>query len=148
MQRATRVHVKRQPEASLSLAAFEERHGDLDEARAEFQALQEMAPGLVAGVCAFANFERRCGDVSAAKAVFEEALSVERAATEGITENTTLLPYLWIQCAPYPIICLCFYWLKMICALGTQNFSMKLSATKMLRGPLSPASFWSARALE
>ena len=46
LQRATRVFVKRHAEAHLALARFEERHGDVEAARAAYtHVAEEVAPG-------------------------------------------------------------------------------------------------------
>ena len=80
LQRATRVFVKRELDAHLALAAFEERAGDVAAAReAHARITEEVAPGSIRAAVAHANFERRVGRAEDAKAVYERAMAVERS---------------------------------------------------------------------
>mmetsp|Transcript_23036 Transcript_23036/g.37004 ORF Transcript_23036/g.37004 Transcript_23036/m.37004 type:complete len:815 (+) Transcript_23036:53-2497(+) len=75
--RATSIFTKRQPECFLEYALFEERHGNIEQARGIYQhILENVSPGLVQGLVNLTNFERRRGNV-------EEACKIYDAALEG-----------------------------------------------------------------
>jgi len=74
-ERATKIFTKRQPEAFLEYAIFEETTGNVKHARELYEiVLSKIAPGLVEGVVNLANFERRQGSLENAARVYEEGL--------------------------------------------------------------------------
>ncbi|KAK9805742.1 hypothetical protein WJX73_004772 [Symbiochloris irregularis] len=100
IQRATLVHCKQQPAAHLHAGLFEERHKNIEAARAAIVLAQEkLAPGLLAAIVARANFERRQEQRSAACAVFADAIEREGAAKEG--QGSTTYPFLVLQYAAF-----------------------------------------------
>lgn len=60
LERAVQGFCKRRPEIHLFAAHFDERHGDVEGARARYKLLlNSVAPRLLEAVTAAANFERR-----------------------------------------------------------------------------------------
>lgn len=60
LERAILVYCKRRPEMHLFAASYDERHGDVEGARARYKhVLEVLCPRLLEAVSAAANFERR-----------------------------------------------------------------------------------------
>ncbi|KAM6307745.1 LOW QUALITY PROTEIN: pre-mRNA-processing factor 39-like [Podargus strigoides] len=73
-QRACGYHLPRKPNIHLLWAAFEEKQGNLDEARRILRSFEEAVPGLAMVRLRRASLERRQGRVAEAEALLEEAM--------------------------------------------------------------------------
>ncbi|CAD7699800.1 unnamed protein product [Ostreobium quekettii] len=80
LQRATLVYCKRKADMHLFSAHFEERHGNIDEARKVFKHVQTLiAPRLLSMIVQFANFERRQGNTDTACTILTENIEEEKS---------------------------------------------------------------------
>lgn len=85
LSRASRVHLKYNPEMVFAHALFEERHNDMERAKGLYQyVLEDLSPALVEGVVSICNFHRRQGDNAAVCAAYEAGLSAQAEASEGL----------------------------------------------------------------
>ncbi|GIL55195.1 hypothetical protein Vafri_10769 [Volvox africanus] len=97
LERAVMGFCKRRPEIHLFAAHFDERHGDVDGARARYkQLLNSVAPRLLEAVTAAANFERRQGNLEAACHYLSELMSEEKSK-----ESSRIYPFLAIHYAHF-----------------------------------------------
>ncbi|EFJ41464.1 hypothetical protein VOLCADRAFT_107666 [Volvox carteri f. nagariensis] len=97
LERAVMGFCKRRPEIHLFAAHFDERHGDVEGARARYkQLLNSVAPRLLEAVTAAANFERRQGNLEAACHYLSELMNEEKAK-----ESSRIYPFLAIHYAHF-----------------------------------------------
>ncbi|XP_039338625.1 pre-mRNA-processing factor 39-like isoform X1 [Mauremys reevesii] len=73
-QRACGYHLPRKPNIHLLWAAFEEKQGDLEEARRILKSYEESIPGLAMVRLRRVSLERRHGNLEAAEALLQEAI--------------------------------------------------------------------------
>lgn len=73
-QRACKVHLTNQPNIHMLWATFEERHGDIYEARRILENLEKTVPGLAVLRLRRAALERRAGQQEKAQALLQEAV--------------------------------------------------------------------------
>ncbi|XP_067400063.1 pre-mRNA-processing factor 39-like isoform X2 [Emydura macquarii macquarii] len=73
-QRACGYHLPRKPNIHLLWAAFEEKQGDLEEARRILKSFEESIPGLAMVRLRRVSLERRHGNLEAAEALLQEAI--------------------------------------------------------------------------
>ncbi|XP_069501062.1 uncharacterized protein [Ambystoma mexicanum] len=73
-QRSSLYHLPKKPNLHLLWAAFEERQGEVDEARNILKTLDEAVPGLAMVRLRRVSLERRLGNLEAAEALLREAI--------------------------------------------------------------------------
>ncbi|XP_030621363.1 pre-mRNA-processing factor 39 [Chanos chanos] len=73
-RRACEIHLPHKPSVHLQWATFEERHGNISEARRVLQALEQALPGLAMVRLRRAGLERRVGQLEAAESLLREAV--------------------------------------------------------------------------
>ncbi|XP_053179799.1 pre-mRNA-processing factor 39 isoform X2 [Scomber japonicus] len=73
-KRACEVHLMFKPNIHMQWATFEERHGDLTEARRVLEALEKTLPGLAVVRIRRAALERRAGQLDQSEALLQEAV--------------------------------------------------------------------------
>ncbi|XP_037636273.1 pre-mRNA-processing factor 39 [Sebastes umbrosus] len=73
-KRACEVHLTHKPNIHMQWATFEERHGDLTEARRVLEALERTLPGLAVVRLRRAALERRAGQLDQSEALLREAV--------------------------------------------------------------------------
>ncbi|KAM9741407.1 pre-mRNA-processing factor 39 isoform 2-T2 [Menidia menidia] len=73
-KRACQVHLAFKPNIHMQWATFEERHGDLTEARRVLEALEKSMPGLAVVRLRRAALERRAGQLDQSEALLREAV--------------------------------------------------------------------------
>ncbi|KAM8910521.1 pre-mRNA-processing factor 39 isoform 2-T2 [Spinachia spinachia] len=91
-KRACEVHLAYKPNIHMQWATFEERHGDLTEARRVLEALEKMLPGLAVVRLRRAALERRAGLLDQSEALLREAVDESK-------ENPTLHAFFSIKLA-------------------------------------------------
>ncbi|KAK5864714.1 hypothetical protein PBY51_015933 [Eleginops maclovinus] len=74
LKRACEVHLAYKPNIHMQWATFEERHGDLNQARRVLEALEKMLPGLAVVRLRRAALERRAGQLDQSEALLQEAV--------------------------------------------------------------------------
>uniref|UniRef100_A0A3Q1CK86 Uncharacterized protein n=1 Tax=Amphiprion ocellaris TaxID=80972 RepID=A0A3Q1CK86_AMPOC len=74
-KRACEVHLAYKPNIHMQWATFEERHGDLTEARRVLEALEKTLPGLAVVRLRRAALERRAGQLDQSEALLREAVA-------------------------------------------------------------------------
>ncbi|XP_014910261.1 pre-mRNA-processing factor 39 [Poecilia latipinna] len=74
-RRACQVHLPSKPNIHMQWATFEERHGDLNEARRVLEALEKARPGLAVVRIRRAALERRAGRLDQSEALLREAVA-------------------------------------------------------------------------
>ncbi|KAG8003984.1 Pre-mRNA-processing factor 39 [Nibea albiflora] len=74
-RRACEVHLAYKPNIHMHWATFEERHGDLTEARRVLEALEKTLPGLAVVRLRRAALERRAGHLDHSEALLQEAVA-------------------------------------------------------------------------
>uniref|UniRef100_A0A3B5KW22 Si:ch211-114c17.1 n=1 Tax=Xiphophorus couchianus TaxID=32473 RepID=A0A3B5KW22_9TELE len=74
-RRACQVHLPNKPNIHMQWATFEERHGDLMEARRVLEALEKARPGLAVVRIRRAALERRAGRLDQSEALLREAVA-------------------------------------------------------------------------
>ncbi|KAK5896964.1 hypothetical protein CesoFtcFv8_010073 [Champsocephalus esox] len=74
LRRACEVHLANKPNIHLQWATFEERHGDLTEARRVLESLEKSLPGLAVVRLRRAALERRAGQLDQSEALLREAV--------------------------------------------------------------------------
>lgn len=74
-KRACEVHLRYKPNIHMHWATFEERHGDLTEARRVLEALEKTLPGLAVVRLRRAALERRAGQLDQSEALLQEAVA-------------------------------------------------------------------------
>lgn len=74
-QRACKFHLTKQPNIHMLWATFEERHGDIAEARRILEDLEKTVPGLAVLRLRRAALERRAGQQDKAEALLQEAVA-------------------------------------------------------------------------
>lgn len=74
-QRACKVHLTHQPNIHMLWATFEEKHGDLSEARRILADLEKTMPGLAVLRLRRAALERRAGQLEKSEALLREAVA-------------------------------------------------------------------------
>uniref|UniRef100_A0A3Q1ILK9 Uncharacterized protein n=1 Tax=Anabas testudineus TaxID=64144 RepID=A0A3Q1ILK9_ANATE len=74
-RRACEIHLTNKPNIHMQWATFEERHGDLTEARRVLEALEKNVPGLAVVRLRRAALERRAGQLDQSEALLEEAVA-------------------------------------------------------------------------
>lgn len=74
-RRACEVHLPQKHSIHLQWATFEERHGDLEEARRVMEALETAMPGLAMVRLRRAGLERRAGRLDESEALLREAVA-------------------------------------------------------------------------
>ncbi|KAM4555748.1 pre-mRNA-processing factor 39 [Odontesthes bonariensis] len=73
-KRACEVHLAYKPNIHMQWATFEERHGELTEARRVLEALEKSMPGLAVVRLRRAALERRAGQLDQSEALLREAV--------------------------------------------------------------------------
>ncbi|XP_035525127.1 pre-mRNA-processing factor 39 [Morone saxatilis] len=73
--RACGIHLTHKPNIHMHWATFEERHGDLTEARRVLEALEKTLPGLAVVRLRRAALERRAGQLDQSEALLQEAVA-------------------------------------------------------------------------
>ncbi|KAM8939230.1 pre-mRNA-processing factor 39-like [Pelodytes ibericus] len=73
-QRACQIHMPQKPTINLQWAAFEEKHGQLDTARAILCDLETMVPGLAMVRLRRVSLERRSGNLDEAERLLRESV--------------------------------------------------------------------------
>ncbi|TNN34378.1 Pre-mRNA-processing factor 39 [Liparis tanakae] len=73
-RRACEIHLAYKPNIHLQWATFEERHGDLTEARRVLEALEKTLPGLAVVRLRRSALERRAGHLDQSEALLREAV--------------------------------------------------------------------------
>ncbi|KAJ7307495.1 hypothetical protein JRQ81_009517 [Phrynocephalus forsythii] len=73
-QRACCYHLPRKPNIHLLWAAFEEKHGEAEEARRILKSFEDCVPGLVMVRLRRVSLERRLGNMETAEALLMEAI--------------------------------------------------------------------------
>uniref|UniRef100_G3Q062 Si:ch211-114c17.1 n=1 Tax=Gasterosteus aculeatus aculeatus TaxID=481459 RepID=G3Q062_GASAC len=91
-KRACEVHLAYKPNIHMQWATFEERHGDLSEARRVLEALEKTLPGLAVVRLRRAALERRAGLLDQSEALLREAVDESK-------ENPTLHAFFSIKLA-------------------------------------------------
>ncbi|XP_015240131.1 PREDICTED: pre-mRNA-processing factor 39-like [Cyprinodon variegatus] len=74
-RRACEVHLPNKPNIHMQWATFEERHGNLTEARRILEALEKSVPGLAVVRIRRAALERRAGQLEQSEALLREAVA-------------------------------------------------------------------------
>ncbi|KAK2849032.1 hypothetical protein Q5P01_008866 [Channa striata] len=74
-RRACEIHLTNKPNIHMHWATFEERHGDLTEARRVLEALEKNLPGLAVVRLRRAALERRAGQLDQSEALLQEAVA-------------------------------------------------------------------------
>uniref|UniRef100_A0A672YZZ8 Si:ch211-114c17.1 n=1 Tax=Sphaeramia orbicularis TaxID=375764 RepID=A0A672YZZ8_9TELE len=74
-RRACEIHLTHKPNIHMQWATFEERHGDLTEARRILEALEKNLPGLAVVRLRRAGLERRAGQLDQSEALLQEAVT-------------------------------------------------------------------------
>ncbi|KAM9356937.1 pre-mRNA-processing factor 39 [Symphorus nematophorus] len=74
-KRACEIHLMYKPNIHMQWATFEERHGDLMEARRVLEALEKTLPGLAVVRLRRAALERRAGQLDQSEALLREAVA-------------------------------------------------------------------------
>ncbi|CAJ1058712.1 pre-mRNA-processing factor 39 [Xyrichtys novacula] len=74
-KRACEVHLTNKPNIHMQWATFEERHGELSEARRVLEALEKTLPGLAVVRLRRAALERRAGQLDQSEALLQEAVA-------------------------------------------------------------------------
>ncbi|KAM9850353.1 pre-mRNA-processing factor 39 isoform 2-T2 [Aulostomus maculatus] len=74
-RRACEIHLTYRPNIHLQWATFEERHGDLSEARRVLEALEKSLPGLAVVRLRRAALERRAGQLEQSEALLWDAVT-------------------------------------------------------------------------
>ncbi|XP_029020833.1 pre-mRNA-processing factor 39 isoform X2 [Betta splendens] len=74
-KRACEIHLTNKPNIHMQWATFEERHGDLSEARRVLEALEKTLPGLAVVRLRRAALERRAGQLDQSEALLQEAVA-------------------------------------------------------------------------
>lgn len=74
-QRACKIHLTNQPNIHMLWATFEERHGDIAEARRILEDLEKTLPGLAVIRLRRAALERRAGQLEKSEALLQEAIA-------------------------------------------------------------------------
>ncbi|XP_049897567.1 pre-mRNA-processing factor 39 [Epinephelus moara] len=74
-KRACEIHLIYKPNIHMQWATFEERHGDLTEARRVLEALEKTLPGLAVVRLRRAALERRAGQLDQSEALLQEAVA-------------------------------------------------------------------------
>ncbi|GLD72373.1 pre-mRNA-processing factor 39-like protein [Lates japonicus] len=74
-KRACEIHLTYKPNIHMQWATFEERHGDLTEARRVLEALEKNLPGLAVVRLRRAALERRAGHLDQSEALLQEAVA-------------------------------------------------------------------------
>ncbi|XP_042274613.1 pre-mRNA-processing factor 39 isoform X1 [Thunnus maccoyii] len=74
-KRACEIHLMYKPNIHMQWATFEERHGDLTEARRVLEALEKSLPGLAVVRLRRAALERRAGQLDQSEALLQEAVA-------------------------------------------------------------------------
>uniref|UniRef100_A0A3Q3W5F2 Uncharacterized protein n=1 Tax=Mola mola TaxID=94237 RepID=A0A3Q3W5F2_MOLML len=74
-RRACDIHLTHKPNIHMQWATFEERHGDLTEARRVLEALEKTLPGLAVVRLRRAALERRAGQLDQSEALLMEAVA-------------------------------------------------------------------------
>ncbi|KAI3351674.1 hypothetical protein L3Q82_020514, partial [Scortum barcoo] len=74
-KRACEIHLTHKPNIHMQWATFEERHGDLAEARRVLEALEKTLPGLAVVRLRRAALERRAGQLDHSEALLREAVN-------------------------------------------------------------------------
>ncbi|XP_023263114.1 pre-mRNA-processing factor 39-like [Seriola lalandi dorsalis] len=74
-KRACEVHLTYKPNIHMQWATFEERHGDLTEARRVLEALEKFLPGLAVVRLRRAALERRAGHLDQSEALLQDAVA-------------------------------------------------------------------------
>ncbi|XP_062250130.1 pre-mRNA-processing factor 39 isoform X2 [Platichthys flesus] len=77
-KRACEVHLTHKPNIHLQWATFEERHGDLTEARRVLEDLEKNLPGLAVVCLRRAALERRAGNLEKSEALLQESVAGSR----------------------------------------------------------------------
>ncbi|KAF0039795.1 hypothetical protein F2P81_008030 [Scophthalmus maximus] len=77
-RRACEVHLTYKPNIHMQWATFEERHGDLTEARRVLEALEKNLPGLAVVRLRRAALERRAGNLDQSEALLQEAVAASK----------------------------------------------------------------------
>ncbi|XP_060935519.1 pre-mRNA-processing factor 39 [Limanda limanda] len=77
-KRACEVHLTHKPNIHMQWATFEERHGDLTEARRVLEDLEKNLPGLAVVCLRRAALERRAGNLDKSEALLQEAVAGSR----------------------------------------------------------------------
>uniref|UniRef100_A0A3Q4GB55 Pre-mRNA-processing factor 39-like n=1 Tax=Neolamprologus brichardi TaxID=32507 RepID=A0A3Q4GB55_NEOBR len=77
-KRACEIHLAYKPNIHMHWATFEERHGDLTEARRVLEALEKKLPGLAVVRIRRAALERRAGQLDQSEALLREAVAESR----------------------------------------------------------------------
>ncbi|XP_060904239.1 pre-mRNA-processing factor 39 [Labrus mixtus] len=91
-KRACEIHLTYRPNIHMQWATFEERHGDLTEARRVLEALEKTLPGLAVVRLRRAALERRDGQLDQSEALLQEAVAESK-------ENPTLHAFYSIKLA-------------------------------------------------
>ncbi|XP_075902884.1 pre-mRNA-processing factor 39 [Nelusetta ayraudi] len=91
-KRACEIHLTQKPNIHMLWATFEERHGDLNEARRVLEAIEKTLPGLVVVRLRRAALERRAGNLDQSLALLQEAVAESK-------EKTTLHAFYSIKLA-------------------------------------------------
>nr|XP_019940465.1 PREDICTED: pre-mRNA-processing factor 39-like [Paralichthys olivaceus] len=91
-KRACEIHLTHKPNIHMQWATFEERHGDLTEARRVLEALENNLPGLAVVCLRRAALERRAGNLDQSEALLQEAVA-------GSKEKPTLHAFYSIKLA-------------------------------------------------
>ncbi|XP_024139838.1 pre-mRNA-processing factor 39 [Oryzias melastigma] len=74
-RRACQIHLPHRPNIHMQWATFEERHGDIAEARRVLEQLEKRLPGLVVVRLRRAALERRAGQLEKAESLLREAVA-------------------------------------------------------------------------
>ncbi|XP_070692627.1 pre-mRNA-processing factor 39 [Pempheris klunzingeri] len=74
-KRACEIHLVYKPNIHMQWSTFEERHGDLTEARRVLEALEKTLPGLAVVRLRRAALERRAGQLDQSEALLQEAVA-------------------------------------------------------------------------
>ncbi|KAM3611958.1 uncharacterized protein V6R79_000026 [Siganus canaliculatus] len=74
-RRACEIHLTHKPNIHMCWATFEERHGDLTEARRVLEAVEKTLPGLAVVRIRRAALERRAGQLDKSEALLQEAVA-------------------------------------------------------------------------
>uniref|UniRef100_A0A665XG19 Si:ch211-114c17.1 n=2 Tax=Echeneis naucrates TaxID=173247 RepID=A0A665XG19_ECHNA len=74
-KRACEIHLTNKPNIHMQWATFEERHGDLTEARRVLEAMEKNLPGLAMVRLRRAALERRAGQLDQSEALLQEAVA-------------------------------------------------------------------------
>ncbi|KAL6117553.1 uncharacterized protein ACO6RY_15312 [Pungitius sinensis] len=91
-KRACEIHLAYRPNIHMQWATFEERHGDLTEARRVLEALEKTLPGLAVVRLRRAALERRAGLLDQSEALLREAVDESK-------ENPSLHAFFSIKLA-------------------------------------------------